>query len=112
MLICLVLLATSLTSCRSVRPVKELHFSSAPHIASLTLLNGQSVTFDQDFGWFDQEKGIIEGLNDSGKAVSVTLMQVNTVETVREYALVPAILTLCMILAGAVYVLYKLLSIF
>src|SRR5689334_18684345 len=78
-------------SCRTVIPARQVHPSSAPDISRVTLKNGTIVTFNDDFGWYNKQAGIIEGVTSDSQHVEYHLSELLKVETVREYAVIPAV---------------------
>ncbi len=75
------------------------------------LKNGTVITFNQDFGWFNQNAGTIEGITTDSQHVEYHLVELNKVETVRTYSIVAAIIAAGALLGFGIYLLAKLLAI-
>lgn len=97
--------------CRSIVPARDLHGASAPDISRVMLKNGTVITFNQDFGWFNQNAGTIEGITTDSQHVEYHLVELNKVETVRTYSIVAAIIAAGALLGFGIYLLAKLLAI-
>ncbi len=97
--------------CRAVSPVREIQPSSAPNISRLMLKNGKVVVFNADLGWYNRHAGTIEGVTvDTPRHVEYHLSEINKVETVREYSIVPAALVAAILLLSGIYLVAKLLT--
>jgi len=104
------LLFLALAGCRSVIPVREIHTSSAPDISRVMLKNGTLVVFNADFGWYDKQQGIIEGVNVDSQHVSYHLSEVNKIELVRTYSIFFAAAAALVPLGLGIIILAKLLT--
>ena len=100
----------AIAGCREVFPAHDLHPSFSPDISRLVLKTGEIVTFNQDFGWYNKRAGTIEGMTDSNVHVEYHLAEINKVETVRGYSLVPAIVVAGMIIGAGIWIIEKLLT--
>ena len=75
------------------------------------LKKGDSVVvFNRNFGWYDKRAGIIEGVTIDTQHVEYRLSEIIKVETVRNYAVIPAIIACGMVLGAALYLVAKLLT--
>ena len=98
-------------SCRTVGPVRDIRPVSAADISRVTLLSGKVVEFDDDFGWYNKQAGIIEGMTRDSQQVVYHLSEISKVETVRSYSIAIAVVTAIVPLAVGVYLLAKILSV-
>ena len=100
-----------LAGCRSVIPARDLRSSSAPDISRIMLRKGDSVVvFNKDFGWYDKKAGIVEGVTLDSQHVAYPVASISKLETVRDYSIIPAILTASVIIGAALYLIAKLLT--
>lgn len=97
--------------CRSVIPVRDIRSSSAPDISRLVLKKGDSVVvFNKDFGWYNKQAEIVEGVTADSQHVSYPVASISKVETVRDYSLVAAVYVGGVIIGAAIYLISKLLT--
>src|ERR1700683_571718 len=97
--------------CRSVIPARELRGSSAPDISRIVLRKGDSViVFNKDFGWYDRPAGTVDGMTLDSQHVEYRLTEINKVETVRDYSLIPAVFAGAVVIFGAIYLVAKLFT--
>ncbi len=106
----LAILLLIVAGCRTVSPVRELETSTVPDISRLILRDGKVIAFNRDFGWYNKQEGTIEGVDTAGQHVVYHLAEVNKVETVRAYAIIPLVLTVGIAIAVGVYLIAKLLT--
>jgi hypothetical protein len=97
-------------SCRTVTPIREIRPSWDPDISRITLKNGTILEFDDNFGWYDKQAGIVEGTTRDHQHVAYHLIEISKVETVRAYSIFFAIATALAIFGLGIYVLAKLLT--
>jgi hypothetical protein len=105
-----VLAVMLVAGCRAVSPVREIQPSSAPNISRVMLKNGKVVVFNPDLGWYNKHAGTIEGITVDTQHVEYHLSEINKVETVREYSIVPAALVAAILLLSGIYLVAKLLT--
>ena len=98
-----------IAGCRSIYTVHELQPSSAPDISRLMLKNGKVVVFNADLGWYNNKAGTIEGMTVDTQHMEYHLSEINKVETVREYSLIPAAFVAGVVLLAGIYVVARLL---
>ena len=110
-LFALLTIAIAFGSCRTVVPVRQIQAASQPDISRVTLRNGDIVTFNDDFGWYNKKEGIVEGVTADSQHVQYHLSELLKVETVRAYSLIPAVAVALLPLGIAIYLLYKVFSI-
>jgi len=106
----LVLLLLLAAGCRTVTPIRQIRPTWSPNIARLTLLNGTVVQFNNDYGWYDKQAGIIEGMSTDSQHLTYHLAEVSRVETVRSYELALAVFAALIPIALGLYILMKLVS--
>jgi hypothetical protein len=104
-----VLAAMLAMGCRAIYTVHELQPSSAPDISRLMLKNGNVVVFNADLGWYNNKAGTIEGMTADTQHVEYHLSEINKVETVREYSLIPAVFVAGVVLLAGIYLVARLL---
>ena len=80
-----------LAGCPTVTPVREIHSATTPDISRVMLKSGTVITFNQDFGWFNQKAGTIEGVTTDSLHVEYHLVELKQVETVGTYSLLAAV---------------------
>jgi hypothetical protein len=78
-------LSICLTACSSQQsthwvPRAELHPSTDPNIKLIQLVNGSTIIFDQNLGWYDAKDQIIEGTTITGLHYTTALAKVQRVE--------------------------------
>lgn len=96
--------------CRTVSPVKDIQSASEPNISRVMLKNGNVITFNRDFGWFDKQAGTVEGETTDSQHVEYHLSELSKVEIVRAYSIIPAILAGGVILGVGIYLMSRLLA--
>ena len=99
-----------LAGCRTVTPIREIRPSWDPDISRITLKNGTILEFDDNFGWYDKQAGIVEGTTRDHQHVAYHLSEISKVETVRAYSIFFAIATALAIFGLGIYLLAKLLT--
>lgn len=109
-ILCLAVLAILIAGCREVFPVRDIHASSAPDISRLMLKSGKVVEFNADLGWYNRHAGTIEGITTDSVHVEYHLTEINKIETVREYSIIPAVYAGMALLGGVIYVIAVLLT--
>lgn len=105
-----VLLVLLLGSCRTVTPIREIRPAWDPDISRITLKNGTIIEFDENFGWYDKQAGIIEGTTRDHQHASYHLIEIGKVETVRGYSIFFAIATALAVFGVGIYLIAKLLT--
>ena len=107
----LAILALCIAGCRTATPIREIHSATAPDISRVTMKNGTVITFNQDFGWYNQQAGTIEGVTTDSLHVEYHLVELKQVETVRTYSLLPAVGAAIALLGFGIYVVGRILAI-
>ncbi len=106
----LAILILVFAGCRTVTPIRNLDPASEPNISRVMLKDGNVVTFDINFGWYDKQAGTIEGMTTDSQHVEYHLSELSKVETVRAYSILPAIITGGVVLGLGIYILSRLLT--
>ncbi|MDP4199502.1 MAG: hypothetical protein Q8922_03015 [Bacteroidota bacterium] len=104
------LLVLIVCSCRTVSPVREIRTAWEPDISRITLKNGTIIEFDENFGWYDKQGGIVEGMTRNHEHIQYHLIEIAKVETVRSYSIFFAIASAAAVFALGIYLVYKLLT--
>ena len=104
------LVALFCTGCRAIIPVREIRSSSAPDISRVELKNGKVTIFNADLGWYNKRAGTIEGITLDSQHVEYHLSELNKVETVREYSVVPAAVVGAALLGAVIWLASLLLT--
>ena len=104
------LVGSSMSACRVATPIREIRPSWDPDISRITLKSGTIIEFDDNFGWYDKQAGIVEGTTRDQKHVTYHLIEISKVETVRGYSIFFAIATALAVFGVGIYLIAKLLT--
>ncbi len=102
--------AAMTAGCRTVSPVREVRSSYQPDISRLMLKNSKIVIFNADLGWYNKQAGTIEGVTVDTQHVVYHLSEINKIETVREYSIIPAIYVGVVVIFAGLYLLAAILT--
>ena len=105
----LILVILLFAGCRSVIPARDLRSSSAPDISRIVLKKSDSlIIFNKDLGWYNKRAGTVEGITLDSQHVEYRVAEINKVETVREYSVIPVIVAAGIVLGAVIYLVAKL----
>jgi hypothetical protein len=105
----LILVILLFAGCRSVIPARDLRSSSAPDISRIVLRKGDSlIIFNKDLGWYNKRAGTIEGVTRDSQHVEYRIGEINKIETVREYSIIPTIVAAGIVIGAVIYLVAKL----